>query len=525
MADSGNGGRPVAVIDVGATAIRMVIAEIDETGRAHPLESLQQGVHLGKDTFTKGRIQPATIEECVTILRDYRRVMREYGVTKPDQIRAVATSSVREAENRDAFLDRVYTATQIDLEAIEEPEVTRLTYVAVQDVLREQPLFATGQLLIVEVGGGSTELLLVQQGNVTYSNTYGLGSLRMREQLETYRAPADRLRQILDQDISRTVDDIRRNVPVETAVPCIVAVSGDARFAAAQLVPHWESVDCATVAAKHLAKLADEIAVVPVDELVRKFGLPYQEAETVGPTLLIYNRLAQVFKARKFLIPKSSLRDGLLREMAAREHWTKEFSEQVIRSALTLAERCRCDEAHATHVAALSLQLFRELQPEHQLGKRFELLLQVAALLHEIGMFISNRSYHKHTQYMIMHSDLFGLTKEDMLLIALMARYHRRAGPRPYHEGYVNLDRDDRIAVAKCAAILRVADALDSSDKQIVRHLTFSREPGQFLVTVAGVEDLTLERLALKQKGTMFEDVYGLRCVLREAGAPGGGRG
>jgi exopolyphosphatase/guanosine-5'-triphosphate,3'-diphosphate pyrophosphatase len=525
MADVAEGSRPVAVIDVGATAIRMVIAEIDAAGRAHPLESLQQGVHLGKDTFTKGRIQPATIEECVTILRGYRRVMQEYGVTKPDQIRAVATSSVREAENRDAFLDRIYTATQIDLEAIEEAEVTRLTYVAVQDVLRQHPQLTGGNLLIIEVGGGSTELLLVQQGNVTYSNTYGVGSLRMREQLETYRAPADRLRQILDQDIARTVDDIRRSVPVETAVPCMVAVSGDVRFAAAQLVPHWEAVDCATVPVKHLARLAEEIAVVPVDELVRKFGLPYQEAETVGPALLMYNRLAHAFKTRKFLIPKSSLRDGLLREMAAREHWTKEFSEQVIRSALTLAERCRCDEAHATHVAQLSRQLFRELQPEHQLGKRFELLLQVAALLHEIGMFISNRSYHKHSQYMIMHSDLFGLTKEDMLLISLIARYHRRAGPRPYHEGYINLDRDNRLAVSKCAAILRVADALDSSDKQIVRHLHFSREPGQFIITVAGVEDLTLERLALKQKGSMFEDVYGLRCVLREAGAAGAGRG
>ena len=156
MPDTGNvaapASRPVAVIDVGATAIRMVIAEIDATGQVHQLESLQQGVPLGKDTFTKGRIRPETIEECVNILRGYRRVMREYGVAKNDQIRAVATSSVREAENRDAFLDRVYTATEIDLEAIEEPEVTRLTYVAVQDVLRDQPQLAGGNVLIIEVG-------------------------------------------------------------------------------------------------------------------------------------------------------------------------------------------------------------------------------------------------------------------------------------------------------------------------------------------------------------------------------------
>lgn len=512
--------RLVAVIDVGATAIRMVIAEIDPVGRIRPLESLQQGVALGKDTFTRGRIQPATIEDCVRILRQFRRVMEEYGIRSDDQIRAVATSSVREAENRDAFLDRIYNATHIDLQAIEEPEVNRLTYIAVRDVLQQHARLLRHNLLIIEVGGGSTELLLLQQGNVTYSNTYGLGSLRLREQLETYRAPPDKLRQILDRDIARTVDDIRRNVPVDTSVPCIVAMSGDARFAASQLVPQWADVESALITRPQLAELADAIATLPVDELVRRYGLPYQEAETVGPALLIYNRLAYVFGARRFLIPKSTLRDGLLREMASREHWTPEFAEQVIRSALTLGQRCHVDEAHAQHVAWLSLELFRELQPEHQLGKRFELLLHVAALLHETGMFINNRSYHKHTFYIILNSDLFGLTKEDMLLTALIARYHRRAAPRPYHEGYTSLSRDHRIAVSKCAAILRVADALDSSDKQIVRHIRCERADGQFIINVSGVDDLTLERLALKQKGPMFEDVYGLHVVLREVPAP-----
>lgn len=512
--------RVVAVIDVGATAIRMVIAEIAPTGQIHPLESLQQGVALGKDTFTRGRIQPATIEECVRIFRQFRRVMEEYGVRSEDQIRAVATSSVREAENRDAFLDRIYNATHIDLQAIEEPEVNRLTYIAVQNVLRQHPSLLRRNLLIIEVGGGSTELLLLQQGNVTYSNTYGLGSLRLREQLETSRAPADKLRQILDRDIARTVDDIRRNVPVESAVPCIVAMSGDARFAASQLLPNWSDCESGIITRTQLARFADSIATLPVDELVRRYALPYQEAETAGPALLIYNRLAQVFGARRFLVPKSTLRDGLLREMASREHWTPEFAEQVIRSALTLGQRCHVDEAHAQHVARLSRELFRELQPEHQLGKRFELLLHVAALLHETGMFINNRSYHKHTFYIVLNSDLFGLTKEDMLLTALIARYHRRAAPRPYHEGYTSLSRDHRIAVSKCAAILRVADALDSSDRQIVQHIHCERAEGQFIITVTGVDDLTLERLALKQKGSMFEDVYGMHVVLREAPSP-----
>jgi len=511
--------RPVAVIDVGATAIRMVVAELHPDGTIRPLDSLQQMVALGKDTFTKGRIQAPTIEACVRILRDFRRAMEGFGVTANDQIRAVATSAVREAENRDAFLDRVYTATRINIEVLEETEANRLTYVAVQDVLAEHAELRASDALIVEVGGGSTELLLVQQGNITFSNTYGLGALRLREALGSYRASAERIRAILDQDITRIVDDIHRTAPAKSA-PYLIAVSGDARFAVSQLVKPAEAAAAVTLGARAFGNFAAKIAPMAVDDLVRKYDLAFQDAETVGPALLVYAHLAKVFKVKHFIVPHSSLRDGLLREMATREHWTKEFAAQVEHSAVTLGRKCGFDERHATHVAELSMQLFRELRPEHQLGKRHELFLKVAALLHEIGMFINYRSYHKHTMYLLMNSDLFGLTREEMLLIALIARYHRRAAPRAYHEGYTSLTRDERIAVSKLAAILRVADALDSKDLQQVRTLSFSREEGQLIISIADVEDVALERLALKQKGTMFEDIYGLRVTLRETNPP-----
>ena len=513
------GVRPVAVIDIGTASIRMVIAELHPDGKFHIIESLQQAVHLGKDTFTKARIQPPTIEECVKVLSGFRRVMEEYHVTDNQQIRAVATSAVREAENRDAFLDRIYTATHINIEVLEETETNRLMYLAVQDVLAQHPELQQSDALIVEVGGGSTELLLLQQGNITHSNTYGLGSLRLRETLRSYRASAERIRFVLDQNITRIVDDIHRTVPAKAA-PYLIAVSSDARFAVSQLVKQPDTVSAVSIGARALGNFAAKIAPMPVDDLVRKYGITFEEAETVGPALLVYAHLAKAFKVKHFIVPKCSLRDGLLREMASREHWTKEFAAQVEHSAITLGRRCGFDEKHATHVADLSMQLFRELQPEHQLGKRYELFLVVAALLHEIGMFINYRSYHKHTMYVLMNSDLFGLTREEMLLIALIARYHRRAAPRPYHEGYTSLNRDERIAVSKLAAILRVADALDSKDLQQVRSLAFNREERQLIINIGDVEDVTLERLALKQKGTMFEDIYGLKVALRETNPP-----
>ncbi len=509
------GSRPVAVIDIGASAIRMRIAEVGPNGTVHNLESLQQAVRLGKDTFSTGRIQPATIEECIKVLLGFRGVMAEYGVTRDDQIRAVATSAVREAENRYAFVDRLYMATQINVEVIEGAEENRLTYIAVQDVLRQEDFLKDADAIIVDVGGGNTELVLTQKGSVTFANSYRLGSLRMRESLETFRAPADRVRTILDQHIHRVVEQLYRNVPVDK-VKYMVAISDDVQFAASLLSREWADARISAVDVKTFSALAEQLVTVPVDELVRQYRIPYQEAETVGPTLLAYAHLARVFHVKQILVPKSSLREGLLKEWALGGSWTEEFLEQAIQSALALGEKYSFDEKHSKQVAELSVRLFRELQPEHRFEKRFELLLKIAALLHEVGLFIGDRSHHKHSMYIIMNSELFGLTKRDLTLIALVARYHRRSIPRPYHEEYTSLDRDSRIAVAKMAAILRVADALDRDHMQQVGAMTFAREPGQFVITIQdGVADLTLARLALREKGNLFEEIFGMKAIVR----------
>jgi exopolyphosphatase/guanosine-5'-triphosphate,3'-diphosphate pyrophosphatase len=205
--------------------------------------------------------------------------------------------------------------------------------------------------------------------------------------------------------------------------------------------------------------------------------------------------------------------------MAESNAWTKEFSKQIIRSALDLGRKFGFDEAHAVHVAQLCTTLFNQLREEHQLSPRYEVTLHVAALLHEIGLFVSNRSYHKHSLYLIRNSELFGLGKKDLLLAALVARYHRRASPQPTHEGYATLDRDERVAVAKMAALLRVADALDESRSQRIHEIEVQRESDRLVISIPLVEDLSLENLALKQTGLLFEETFGTPVLLRMAQA------
>ncbi|MEQ8786282.1 MAG: Ppx/GppA phosphatase family protein [Pirellulaceae bacterium] len=506
--------KPVAVIDVGTSSIRMAIAEIDPSGGIRKLETLSQAVSLGRDTFTLGYIDKTTVEDCVRVLRSYRRKLREYQINDPAQIRVVATSAVREARNRLAFMDRIYIATGLEVEAIDEAEVNRVTYLSVQPQLRAEDTVASAATLVIEVGGGSTELLLIREGDVLYAHTFRLGSLRLRKTLETYRAPTVKLREIMEKHVARTIEEIRQHVPKQDQVE-MVAMGGDVRFAASQLLKDWQPDGLARIPLDDLAKFTERVLRQSEDELVQKYHLNFPDAETIGPALLTYVQLAKAFGLEHVRVTNANLRDGLLEEIATKHAWTNEFSQQIIRSAVALGRKFEFDEPHAMQVAELSRKLFHALADEHQLRGRYEIVLYVAALLHEIGLFVSNRSYHKHSMYLIRNSELFGLSKTDLLLVSLVARYHRRASPLPNHEGYATLERDERVAVAKLAALLRVAVALDESRSQRIGELRCTVDEDRIVIQAPGVEDLSLEQLALNQNASLFEEIFGLPVLLR----------
>jgi exopolyphosphatase/guanosine-5'-triphosphate,3'-diphosphate pyrophosphatase len=503
------------VIDIGARAIRLDISEITPDGGMRLLESVQQAVSLGRNTFGAGSIDRESIEECVAILKGFRQVMSEYGITDPAQIRAVATSSVREAANREAFLDRIYIATGVNVDVLEDAEVEHLIHVAVHGLFEAIPALNSGEVLIVEVGGGATRLLLIQDGYVTYSGTYKLGALRMQETLETSQTPYDRLCAVLDQHIRRTINQMKETIPTQT-VPRLIALAGDMETAMRRLLPGWEGNDLVRL---NMARstLAEKIVSTPPEKLMQKHHLPPQEAETAGQALLICDRIARAFGVKEMLVSTQSMRRGLLMKMAGISAATTRYAEQLAHSAASLGRKYHFDEKHASHVADLSLMLFQTLRPDHGLGPEAENLLRTAAILHDIGTFVSNNSHHKHSMYLVLNSELFGLTRKDNAMVALIARYHRRSVPRLTHPEYAALDRDCRIVVAKLAAILRVADSLDRSHLQNIRDIECSREDRRFVITIPDVEDVTLERLALKEKGGLFESIFGLQVTLRTA--------
>jgi exopolyphosphatase/guanosine-5'-triphosphate,3'-diphosphate pyrophosphatase len=504
----------VAAIDIGANAARMVIAQVLPDGHTDVLERLQQPVRLGQDTFRRGRLGSRTMRAAVGILRDYGQMLALY---KVERVRAVTTSAVREAVNADNFLDRVFMATGLNVEVIASSEESRLTVSAVRTAVAGAPEVQQKETLIADVGGGSTLLTVLAGGEIANFTGLRLGSIRLQEMLATSEEPPERSAELLRHHISNVVSAAQRSMPLGQ-IQSFVATGGDARFAARQVGKATASADLTTVGRADFDKLVRRCRRQTEDELAKQFGLPFAEAETLVPALLVYQDLWSRTRARQMIVSHVSMRDGLLLELAREVTGEKDEAlvEGVIHAATALAEKCRVDIDHARNVAELSVQLFDELRADHGLGGRHRLLLRVAGLLHEVGGFVSSQAHHKHSYYLIANSEIFGLTQSDIAIVAHIARYHRRSVPKLTHVDYTALPRESRVVVNKLAAILRVADALCRAHARKCPAIELERHGDELAVRVAGTSDLLLERRAMEDKADLFEDVYGLRVRLEE---------
>jgi exopolyphosphatase/guanosine-5'-triphosphate,3'-diphosphate pyrophosphatase len=511
--------RLVGVVDIGANSVRLAVAQVRSSHDVEVLERAERPVRLGHDTFLRGRLTQRAMNAAIAVLRDYRKLLDTYGV---NSVRAVATSAVREAANADAFVDRVAMAVDFDLEVLDPTEESRLTVSAVHDVVRDALDIERRLSLIVSVGGGSTLLTLLNDGVIVASESHSLGSVRFQETLATPQEPLERETELLRRQIANTAHMIAQSMPIKK-VRSAVLVGEEAQVAARHAgSPVDESGHVYTLERRVFDKLVAKCSAAPPTALARRFGLPLPNAERLVPALLIHQALLTLTKAERAVVCDVSMADGLLLDMARRvcgEEDT-EFDEAVIRSATSIGEKYRYDAEHAAHVAALALFLFDELQPEHRLTPRHRLLLRVAAILHEVGRFVNSRAHHKHSYYLVSNAEIFGLGRRDIEIAALVARYHRRAQPRRTHTEYMTLSREDRMAVSKLAAILRVADALERGHAQQVRDIRIERRPAELVITAPGISDLTLEHRALAQKADLFEDTFGMK--VRVEGIPSG---
>ncbi len=510
-----NGGfRLVAVIEIGSTGIRLVVAEINASGGWHVVDRAGKPVALGRDVFTRGVISRESMLASIMVLQNYRELLSGWGIDDCD-IHVIATSALREARNRDMFIDRVYLQTGFKIFVVEGIEENRLMYLAVRFALKDdRPQFSRSNSVIIEVGGGSTELMLLRRGKMVAAHSLRLGTILVDQQVRQTMGSNLYLHRFLTESVNNTCESL--NVELDLSRVKIFIVAGsDARLVASRFGVEINK-NCWVVERRVFNEFVDRIKGYSIEECVQKLRIPFAEAEGIIPGLLTYKLFLEKTSATELIIPNASIREGMLINLSQGidSNLQEEFYSQVIASALNLGKKYRFDENHSRHVTALALQLFDALIKIHGMDRRARLLLEVAGVLHDVGMFIRSSGHHKHSQYIVANSEIFGLHQEDLDIISNVVRYHRKSPPNATHISFIALQREDRILVLKLAALLRVADALDRGHAQRIKDIRVEQREDAIMILVSGNHDLTLERYGLEEKADMFQDVFGYKVVL-----------
>jgi len=300
----------------------------------------------------------------------------------------------------------------------------------------------------------------------------------------------------------------------------VVALGGDVRFVASQVAGAGDEQGVAEMSREAFLAFVADLLKHDDDDLAERFRLSPVAAETLAPAMLVYRALVQQTGAATIVVLDVSLRDGLLLDLSgAGTANPADFAPHVLASAMSLGVRYKYDAAHAGAVARLSMRLFDLLAAEHALGPRDRLLLEVAALLHDIGLFVSLRGHNRHSLYLLQASEIFGLSRDDMQVVGNITRYHRRGLPQKSHPEFMRLDRDERVRVTKMAALLRLANALDAEHEQKVADVSLQEQDGSWLFELTGRGDLTMERLAAASRSDLLVEVFGRQVEVRGAGA------
>ncbi len=504
-------GTQTAVIYMGATSITCVIGQPGANGEVICLEHLDKALPVVRDIFRSGVIARSTMEQAANILRDFMKTIQEYGVPL-STVRLHTTNILSEATNPEVFLNRLQVASGCDVHLLDEGDMTRLIYLSALRLLKQNPQLAEKHTLVSHIGPGNTRALYFNKGRIAAYASYRLGIFRAREAVAAMEE-TDNPRKLahLEEQIKGVVDHLAQDFSGQT-VDYHVAIGAEIQGVAAQIAPKTQGAFVITE--RQLASLTEKLAALTPDELVRKLHVHYTGGEGIVPALQTNLALARRFGDQDIYVAAGDFQRDMLLDLMADNVLTDTFQEEVISSALEVGKKFKTDRKHAEHVAGFAQQIFRELRNLHGLTPKHEMLLRAAAVLHEVGMFVSAREHHKHSMYLILNTELFGISTEDRTLVALLARYHRRYNPEHNHPHFSELSREERMVVFKLAAILRIADALDRSHSQRIKAIVLKPQGSRLVIQTKGVEDTTVEQIAINSKCDLFREIFGFEVVL-----------
>lgn len=506
----------LAVIDIGTNSIHMVLAEILPDASYKILDRFKDMTRLGNGAFATRRLSDEAVARALDVLKTLVTLARNKGF---DRIVAVATSAVREARNGGDFVDLIAEQTRLRVRVISGIEEARLIFLGVKNSIA----LPEGPTVVVDVGGGSVELIVGNRDGMIHARSLKLGAIRLADQFLSKTPPSESMMRALEEAVTDQLKSALGSFRTKK-FQSLVATSGMAANLA-EVIHLRQSgrplpqQNLATVALKDIRALEGELARSPVKARLAIPGLDPKRVDTLLPATVVLRRLLELSGLDEMTLCDKAIREGVIYDFIDRHREGLKAENEIPdvrrRNVIGLARRCHAPEVHSLHVAGLALRLFDQTKREHGLGQQERHWLEYAAVLHDIGYLINPRQHHKHAYYLIKHSDLGGFAADEIEVVANVARYHRRAMPAVKHDGFGGLSPRLKRVVKILSALLRIADGLDRTHFSVVQ--TVNVKIGKTVMIEAVVSgDAEMELWAAKNRADLFEQVFRRRVQFAE---------
>ncbi len=482
----------IAAIDVGTNAVRLELARVLPDATLETLHTERDPVRPGEGLFTSGTMKPEVADRLLSTLRRYSALCRRYDA----KVRAVATSAVREARNRDEIVRRARREAQLNLEVVSGKEEARLICLG---VLHGSPPLKRS--LLFDIGGGSTEVAFAFGEHAKDLWSIDLGAVRLTEMFRVSgEVPKKQLKLLRRYARDAASEALPEKLPgrPSSALGSSGTIQAVVGYARAEGTGH--------ATAEQIESAVEELAGMDSEKRRKRFDP--RRADIVVAGAVILEALMKHMDLESITAVDRGLREGILLDMVKRRR-PGDADASLAEAALALGRRFAIGEEHARDVARLALELFDGLALMHQLPAATRPWLEAAALLHDIGHALNHQKHHKHTHYIILNSDLPGLSDRERRLVACIARFHRRSPPDPGHEALEGLTATEVRIVRKASTLLRIADSLDASHNQPIVRLSTAVSRGKVIVSVKTRTPIDLEQWNVAQEVGIFRDVFG----------------
>jgi exopolyphosphatase/guanosine-5'-triphosphate,3'-diphosphate pyrophosphatase len=495
----------LAAIDIGTNSVHMIVVRVRPDFSFEVIDREKEMVRLGAGGLDGRKLTHEAMSAALQALSKFERLARSHQV---DEILAAATSATREAENGGEFLDAIHRTTGIQPRVITGTEEARLIHMAAV-----YGVDTPKSSVVIDIGGGSVEITRGVGAEVQFARSFKIGVIRLSERFVASDPLSGRDERKLVKHIGEQVDTYLRHV-VDAGYDRVIGTSGTIlSLGTVATALERGAVPTETrnlrVSAKSIRKLRRSVTDLDLEQRLHLPGLDPRRADLAVAGAVLLDTLLRRLNADEITLCDLALREGLVLDFVHQHRRdiarVDRYPDVRRRSTIELGERCNWEADHSRKVAQLALSLFDQSLALHGLGDREREWLEFAALLHDIGNHISYEKHHRHSYYLIKHGDLRGFEPEEIEVIALIARYHRRARPGRGHIGLAELPKKLQKTVAKLAAFLRIAETLDRSRNGIVRKVDLRERAGALRLNVLATADCELEVWAANRQLAALE--------------------